>query len=107
MLEILADEEIGIAEARAEDVFVAMPDDIEILVVAVADGDEIGEEGRRMRRPDMLKGEITLVFLHHRDQHIARQGQKFRVETSQHGGRLLDQVGDLVQQIIGDDGFAV
>ena len=40
-LEVFADEEVGIGEARDEDVFVALADEVEVQVVAVADGDEI------------------------------------------------------------------
>lgn len=40
--EIFPHEEVGIGKARAQNVFVALPDDIEMLFIPVADGDEMG-----------------------------------------------------------------
>ena len=44
------------------------------------------------------------MLLHHGDQHFFGQTQVVGVEAAANGRRLLDQVGDLVQQagIIGD-----
>ncbi len=54
-------------------------------------------------RPDDWK--VTLVFFHHRDQHIPRQGQRFLVKPAHHGRGHFDQVGHFIQQAFFDDGF--
>jgi hypothetical protein len=46
------------------------------------------------------------VFFHHRNQHFARQLQKFGVEAAQDGGGLFDQVRHFVEQVFFDEGFA-
>ena len=45
------------------------------------------------------------MLLHHRDQHVFGQPQELLGEIPADGGRLLHQVGDLVQQagIVRDD----
>ena len=42
--DIFTHEEVRIRKARAEHVFVALADDVYVDVVAVADGDEMGQE---------------------------------------------------------------
>ena len=41
LLDIFTDEEVRIRKARPEDMFVPLADDVDIEVVAVADGDEM------------------------------------------------------------------
>ena len=43
LFDIFADEEIRIRKARAEHVFIALADGVDADVVAVADGDEMGQ----------------------------------------------------------------
>ena len=45
------------------------------------------------------------MFLHHRNQNIAWQSQKFGIESTHYGGGHFDEVGYFVQQTIFDDGF--
>ena len=45
------------------------------------------------------------MFLHHRDQHIPRQGEGFIAESAHDGGWHLDKVCYFVEQAFFHDGF--
>ena len=46
------------------------------------------------------------MFLHHRDEHISRQGKEFFIESAHDCGGHFDEVGDFVEQAFFDDGFS-
>ena len=92
VLEVLPDEEIGIRKPGAHDVLVALADQVESLVIAVADDDKVGEQF-----PIPPQGEVTLVLLHDRDEDITGKAEVIGVEAAQDGEGFLNQVGDLVQ----------
>ena len=94
-LHVFAHEEVRVREARAQHVLVALLHQLQVLVIAVADRNEVGQQ-----LPVLLDREVALVLLHHRDQHLARQTQVLGLEIAEHRGRLFDQVGGLGQQVV-------
>ncbi len=50
VFQILADEEVGIGKTSAQDVFIALPDEVEVLGVTIPDDDEVGQEGAVVSR---------------------------------------------------------
>ena len=65
-----------------------------IAAVDIADGDE----ARQQRAVRVFDGEIALVILQRRDQHLARQRQEARLEMPGERHRPLDQRGDFIEQ---------
>jgi len=70
-----------------------------VLGRAVAHGDEIGQHGAVAD-----DGEVALVLLHDRDEHLFGQVEIRVVEAAPQRGGLFNQVGHFVQQrrVIGD-----
>ena len=50
--------------------------------------------------------EVTLVFLHNRDQNLGRKFQRFGVKFTQQSSRTFHQVVDFIQQVLIHFGFA-
>ena len=46
------------------------------------------------------------MFLHHRDQYITRQLQKFIIEAAHNSGGHFDEIRHFAEQTFFDDGFA-
>ena len=107
--DIFAHEEVRIRKTRAEDVFVALADDVYVDVVAVSYRNEMRQEiCRTACSPgrDLVTGKVTLMFLHDRDQYITRQGQIFPVKFTHDGGGHFDQISYFIEQSIVNNSLA-
>jgi hypothetical protein len=108
LAEIVLKEEPGVGKSRAEDILIALAHDVQVQVVAVADGDEVGQEVGKWLGLEtghgFDHGEVELVLFHGRDEHVGGQGKVLRLKAPEQGGGPLDQVGHLVEQlrIVGD-----
>jgi len=87
-------EELGIGKASADHVLVPLAHHIQVEVVAVAHRHKVGHQ---LAAVYVHHGEVTLVLLHHRDQHIPRQRQVLGLKATQEGQRELHKVRDLIQ----------
>ena len=94
LLYVLAVEKVGVGEPGPDDLLVAMAHRVQVLVAPVADGDKTGQQLAICAH----NGKVPLMLLHYRDEYLSRQLQIFLLKASQEGGRLFDQVRDLVQQ---------
>ncbi len=69
MLQIFLDEETRIGKARLDHLFITIGHHIQPATVPVAHCDEI----RQQFAIGIEHREVTLMFFHHRDQHIRRE----------------------------------
>lgn len=91
-------EELGIRQAGAKHLLVALHDLIQSGRIAIPDGDE-----ERLQLPLRIQyREVTLMLAHRRNQHILRNVQERLVECAVQHGRVLDQEQHLFQQIVLD-----
>ena len=104
MFLIFFKEELGIIQAGAEDAFVAVLDRFQMVIVAVADGQEEVHEFAVL----IAHREITLVVLHRRDDGRFRQFQVIFIKFASEGCRIFDEVDDFFQEVVvHDDGAAL
>ena len=104
MFLIFFKEELGIIQAGAEDAFVAVLDRFQMVIVAVADGQEEVHEFAVF----IAHREITLVVLHRRDDGRFRQFQVIFIKFPTKGCRIFDEVDDFFQEVVvHDDGTAL
>src|SRR6202041_3571193 len=91
---VLISEKCGIAQAGPHHAFVALSDLGGIAALYITDGDEPAGQ----LAVSSLHRKITLMILHGRDHHLARQAQKSLFELSRDRHRPLDQRGDLIEE---------
>src|SRR5258706_16269672 len=92
LLQILTHEEVRIGKACAEHVFVPFADGVNADIITISNSNKMCKQFSVF-----LDREIALMFLHHRDQHIARQGKKFFVESAHDCGGHFDEICYLVE----------
>ncbi len=102
MFAVVAHEEVRIGKAGADDVVVALYDQLAALEGLAAGGRLVGD-GDVVRQQLGLHAaledrEVALVLLHYRDEHLARQGEVGGVKGAQQGLGGFHQVGHLCQQ---------
>jgi hypothetical protein len=98
--DVLAVEKVGVGEAGADDLLVAVAHAIGVLLAAVAHDNKVGHQVAVA----IDHGKVTLVLFHHRDQHGGGQLEVFLLKVAQQRGGLLDQICHFVQQlgVVGD-----
>ena len=69
---------------------------VQMLAIAVAHGNKI----RQQAAVGFLHREITLVLLHHRNQHFGGQVEVSFIKVAAQGSGGFNQVGHLVQQAV-------
>src|SRR5580704_16996623 len=99
---ILFEEKHRIGEPRAYHALVPLAHLGGIAALDVADRNEGGLEGAGA----VLHREVTLVSLQRGDQHLARQREEARLEAPGECHRPLDERGDLLEQVLLDEGAA-
>ena len=93
-LPILAEEELRVVQAGAQDALVALADQLHVLGPHVGDGHEVREQ-----IPDGVHHrEVTLVFLHRGHDDLARELQVLRLEGAADGGGEFDEVRHRLHQ---------
>ena len=104
MFLIFFKEELGIIQAGAKDAFVAVLDRFQMVIVAVADGQEEVHEFAVF----IAHREIALMVLHRRDDGRFRQFQVIFIKFPTKGCRIFDEVDDFFQEVVvHDDGTAL
>ena len=104
MFLIFFKEEFGIVQAGAEDAFIAVLDRFQMVIVAVADGQEQVHELAVF----IAHREIALMVLHRRDDGGFRQFQVIFIKFPTKGCRIFDEVDDFFQEVVvHDDGTAL
>ena len=83
-------EEAGIVEARAQNAFVAVPDQSFGVASRVEHGQKMGQQFP----VGIVDGEIFLVVAHHRDQDLFRQIEKFRIEAAEDDRGKFREIDD-------------
>ena len=90
-------EEKAVFESGSEDLFVPADDQLAVIGQGVGDHDEcVGQFAVFVDR------EVALVGLHGGDDHLVRELEELRVETSHEGCRELGDGDDFVQQVAVD-----
>ena len=90
MFLIFFKEELGVVEAGTKDAFVAVLNRFQMVVIAVADGQEEVHE----LAFSITHGEIALVVLHGRNDGRFRELQIIFIEFTTEGRRIFDEVND-------------
>ena len=99
MLLIFFEEELGVVEAGPEDAFVPVLDRFQMVVIAVADGQEEVHE----LAVGVAHGEIALVVLHGRNDGGFGQFQIVFIEFPAKGRRIFDEVDDFFEEVVVHD----
>ncbi len=102
LLAVRGPEECGIRQARAHHALVAGNHLRRIGALDVRDRDEPGHQ----RAVPVADREVTLVFLHRRDQNLGRQLEVLHVEAAGERHRPLDEGRHFVEQGVLDDGVS-
>ena len=98
VFEVFVDEEIGVRETGADDLLVAVGDQVKTLFVSIAHRHEMRQQFAVLAQ----NREVTLMFLHYRDEHLRRQDQVFFLKGTQKRGGGFHQLIDLIQQVFVD-----
>ena len=99
-LAVLLEEEPGVGQAGAQHPLVAVARHLGVAHRRAGDGHELVGE---LPLP-VHHREVALVVPHLGDDHLGRQGQVGGLELAEHRGRVLHQVGDLLDQaLVGAD----
>ena len=99
MFLIFFKEELGVVETGPKDAFVAVLDRFQVVVVAVADGQEEVHE----LAFSIAHGEIPLVVLHRRNDGRFRELQIIFIEFTAESRRIFDEVNDFFQEVVVHD----
>ena len=98
MLAVLVKEELSIAQAGAQHALVTMSHNLQMILAAVAHGDEFIQQGAVLGH----NREITLVIAHGGDDAFLGQGQEFIFKFAAQRGRPFYEVIYFFQQILID-----
>ncbi len=96
---IFLEEEAGVGQAGFQHPLVAVADDVDVVLAAVADGDE----HRQQAAVGGEHGEIALMLAHRRDDRLGRQGEVHVLEPPAQRGRIFHEEDDFLQQVLVDD----
>ena len=102
LLPVLCEEERAVGEPRPDDALVAGADLCRIAALDVRDEDEAWQQPS-VRPAD---GEVPLMVLDGRDQHLRRQLEESLVDAPDQRHRPLDECSHLVEQRLADERLA-
>ncbi|MNZ65512.1 hypothetical protein D3C78_837090 [compost metagenome] len=102
LLLVLLEEELGVGQAWAHDLLVALHDLLRVAALDVGHGDE----ARQQLAFAVQQAEVLLVVLHGGDQGFLRHFEETLLERAHQRHRPLDQGGHFVQQCRRHDGAA-
>ena len=95
LLAVVGEEEPRVGQPRREHALVAGAHDVGVLGDRAGDGREL-----RRQRAALLHREVALVVAHGGDQRLLRHLEEPGIEPAGDADRVLDQAGDLVDEIV-------
>jgi len=94
MFQVFFNKELRVSKTRLDDLFVAIGDHIQVLFAPIAHGDEVVHQVSLQ----IVEREVSLVLLHHRNEHFRWELQVRWVKTPEQRGWSFDKLDNFIQQ---------